>query len=81
MPPRMTGARLGSLLDTVYMASDVWANMVYRSKKNETVLVGHGFASRVHVKKPKRKPMPDASRIANVRTSRVRSRVEHVLAR
>lgn len=40
----------------------------------------HGFVSRVHRKKPKGRPMPEATRSANDRKSKVRSRVEHVFA-
>jgi IS5 family transposase len=74
------GARLGALLDGANTASDVWADTAYRSKKNEAELGKRGFVSRIHVKKPKGKPMPAATRMANARKSRVRSAVEHVFA-
>lgn len=74
------GARLPDLLDRENTASDVWADTAYRSKTNEAHLVQRGFVSRIHVKKPKGRPMPDATRIANARRSRVRSAVEHVFA-
>ena len=74
------GARLATLLDRENTASDVWADTAYRSKKNEAHLAKRGFVSRIHVKKPKGRPMPDATRIANARKSRVRSAVEHVFA-
>jgi transposase, IS5 family len=74
------GARLGALLDGANTASDVWADTAYRSKKNEAELGKRGFVSRIHVKKPKGKPMPAATRVANARKSRVRSAVEHVFA-
>ena len=74
------GARLADLLDRDNTASDVFADTAYRSKKNEAHLARRGFASRIHVKKPKGRPMPDATRIANARKSRVRSAVEHVFA-
>ena len=40
----------------------------------------NGFVSRIHRKKPKGKPMPDAIRRANNVKSKIRSRVEHVFA-
>jgi len=40
----------------------------------------NGFVSLVHRKKPKNRPMREATRHANGRKSRVRSRVEHVFA-
>lgn len=74
------GARLAALLDRDNTASDVWADTAYRSKTNEAHLANRGFVSRIHVKKPKGRPMPDATRIANARKSKVRSAVEHVFA-
>ncbi len=74
------GARLADLLDRENTASDVWADTAYRSKKNEAHLAKRGFVSRIHVKKPKGRAMPDVTRIANARKSRVRSAVEHVFA-
>jgi len=40
----------------------------------------HGFVSRVHRKKPKGRPMPEAIRRANAAKSKIRARVEHVFA-
>ena len=40
----------------------------------------NGFVSRIHRKKPPRKPMPKRTRRANAEKSKVRSRVEHVFA-
>ncbi len=40
----------------------------------------NGFRSQVHRKKPKGRPMPEATRRANAAKSTVRSRVEHVFA-
>ena len=51
----------------------------YRSK-NEKLHRQQGFASHVHRKKPKGKPMPEAVRRANNTKSKVRARVEHVFA-
>jgi transposase, IS5 family len=44
------------------------------------MLSRHGFVSRIHRKKPKGKPMPQRTRLANARKSKVRSAVEHVFA-
>jgi IS5 family transposase len=75
------GARLREgLLDKSNTASSVWADTAYRSAANETFMERNGFVSRVHRKKPKGKPMPDAVRLANAEKSKVRSRVEHVFA-
>jgi IS5 family transposase len=75
------GARLREgLLDKTNTASSVWADTAYRSAANETFMEKNGFVSRVHRKKPKGKPMPDAVRRANAEKSKVRSRVEHVFA-
>ena len=44
------------------------------------MLIARGFVSRIHRKKPKGKPMPERTRIANAHKSKVRSKVEHVFA-
>jgi IS5 family transposase len=69
-----------ALLDTENTAQGVWADTAYRSAANETFMAGHGFVSHVHRKKPKGRPMPERTRIANARKSVIRSRVEHVFA-
>ena len=74
------GARLEDVLDRSNTASDVWADTAYRSAKNEDMLAGRGFMSRIHRKKPQGKPMPERTRIANAQKSRVCSKVEHVFA-
>ena len=51
-----------------------------RSAKNEEMLARRGLVSRIHRKKPKGKPMPERTRIANAQKSKVRSTVEHVFA-
>ena len=68
------------LLDKKNTAGTVWADTAYRSKANEEFMAENGFVSRVHRKKPKGKPMPERTRIANGRKSKIRSRVEHVFA-
>jgi IS5 family transposase len=74
------GARLEQVLDRTNTASDVWADTAYRSAKNEAMLTRRGLYSRIHRKKPKGKPMPERTRIANAQKSKVRSAVEHVFA-
>ena len=75
------GARLREgLLDKTNTSRKVWADTAYRSKANEAFMEKNGFVSRVHRKKPKGKPMPEAVRRANNAKSKIRSRVEHVFA-
>jgi IS5 family transposase len=75
------GARLREgLLDKSNTAASVWADTAYRSAANEAFLAKNGFVSRIHRKKPKGRPMPDAVRRANALKSTVLSRVEHVFA-
>jgi transposase, IS5 family len=74
------GARLEAVLDRTNTASDVWADTAYRSAKNEAMLKRRGFVSRIHRKKPKGRPMPDAIRRANAAKSKIRAHVEHVFA-
>ena len=74
------GARLPELLDKNNTASGVWADTVYRSKKNEAHMEKHGFISKVHRKKPRGKPMPERTSRANGVKSKVRAKEEHVFA-
>jgi len=74
------GARLEEVLDRTNTASEVYADTAYRSAKNEEMLSRRGFVSRIHRKKPKGKPMPERTRLANAQKSKVRSGGEHVFA-
>ncbi len=75
------GARLREgLLDKTNTASAVSADTAYRSKANEAFLERNGFVSRIHRKKPPRRPMPETMRRANALKSKVRSGVEPVFA-
>ena len=58
----------------------MWVDTAYRSAKNEEMLTRRGVVSYIHRKKLKGKLMPERTRIANARKSRVRSAVEHVFA-
>lgn len=75
------GAQLRTIVRKDNTASTVWADTAYRSKTNEQWLEDNGLKSDIHQKKPKGKPMPEASSKANNRRSRIRSSVEHVFAR
>lgn len=60
--------------------STVWANTAYRSKANEEWLENNGYVSDIHHKKPKGRPMSEATSRANGRRSKTRAFVEHVFA-
>ena len=78
---RYDGAQLPGLISKRNTASDVWADTAYRSKANERLLADNALVSRIHRKKPKRKPMPVNVARANGIKSKVRAAVEHVFAR
>ncbi len=68
------------LLDKTNTAGAVWGDTAYRSQANERFMVENGFVSRLHRKKPPRRPMPARSARANGRKAKVRAGVEHVFA-
>lgn len=70
---RHDGAVLRGIITTDNTASDVWADTAYRSKTNEEWLRARGLVSRIHRKKPPRRPMPDNVRRGNATKSKVRS--------
>lgn len=75
------GARLREgLIDPENTASDVWADTAYRSAENERYLRQMGKVSRIHRRKPRGKPMPKRTAIANAKKSAVRAHVEHPFA-
>ncbi|MGB3386701.1 MAG: IS5 family transposase, partial [Pseudaminobacter sp.] len=74
------GAQLRNVVKRPNTGSTVWADTAYRSKKNETWLDRNGFASDIHHKKPKGRPMSEATARANGRRSKIRARIEHVFA-
>uniref|UniRef100_A0A9E8CP69 IS5 family transposase n=1 Tax=Bosea sp. NBC_00436 TaxID=2969620 RepID=A0A9E8CP69_9HYPH len=74
------GAQLRNVLDKGNTSSTVWADTAYRSKKNEDWLEKNGYVSDIHHKKPKGRPMSEATSRANGRRSKVRAFVEHVFA-
>jgi transposase, IS5 family len=74
------GAQLRNVLNKSNTGSTVWADTAYRSKKNETWLEKNGYVSDIHYKKPKGRPMSEATLRANGRRSKIRAFVEHVFA-
>lgn len=74
------GAQLRNVLDKNNTGSTVWADTAYRSKKNEAWLEKNGYVCDIHHKKPKGRPMSEATTRANGRRSRIRAFVEHVFA-
>lgn len=75
------GAQLRNVLNRENTGSTVWADTAYRSKKNEAWLGKNGYVSDIHHKKPKGRPMSEATSRANGRRSKIRAFVEHVFAR
>lgn len=74
------GAQLRNVLNRGNTGSTVWADTAYRSKTNEAWLEKNGYVSDIHHKKPKGRPMSEATSRANGRRSKVRAFVEHVFA-
>ncbi|MEJ8475081.1 transposase [Roseibium algae] len=68
------------MVSTDNTASDVWADSAYRFKRNEKWLADNMLVSQIHRRKPKGKPMPQATARANAKKSSIRARVEHVFA-
>jgi IS5 family transposase len=56
------GRQLKHVIDKGNTASSVWADTAYRSKNNEGWLTKRMMASKIHRKKPKDKPMPQATK-------------------
>jgi IS5 family transposase len=74
------GAQLRNVLDKNNTGSKVWADTAYRSQKNEGWLDKNGYVSDIHHKKPKGRPMSQATSRANGRRSKIRAYIEHVFA-
>lgn len=55
---RHDGAQLKDLVRTDILATGIWADSAYHSKKNDDWLSGPGRVSHIHRKKPKGRPMP-----------------------
>ena len=65
-------------LGCLHKTRDNSADTAYRSKANEDFMEKQGFVSKVHRKKPHRKPVPRHIQRSNAEKSVIRSRVEHV---
>lgn len=74
------GAELRNVLNRARTGSTVWADTAYRSKKNEEWLEKNGYVSDIHQKKPKGRPMSEATSRANGRRSKTRAFVQYVFA-
>lgn len=74
------GAQLRNVLNRGNTGSTVWADTAYRSKTNEEWLEKNGYVSDIHHKKPKGRPMSEATSRANGRRSKIRAFIEHVFA-
>jgi transposase, IS5 family len=77
---RHDGSQLREVVTTDITASDVWADIAYRSKKYEAWLKSKSRVSRIHRKTPKGKTRSDALRAVNRVKSGIRATVEHVFA-
>ena len=68
------------MLDRDNTASEVLADIAYRSTANLTLLERRGLRPQFQRRKPRGKPMPAHIARGNATRARVRSRVEHVFA-
>jgi hypothetical protein len=74
------GHQLRRVIDTANTAGDVWADSACRSTTNEAWLKANMLKSRIHRRKPKRRPIPEHMARANAARSAIRARIEHVFA-
>ena len=74
------GRLLRQVVSTDNTGSEVWADSAYRSRRNEKWLSDRMLTSRIHLRKPKGKPMLKATARANAAKSSIRAHVEHVFA-
>ena len=74
------GRMLRQVVTTDNASGDVWADSAYRSKANEAWLSGKILRSQIHRRKPKGRPMSEATSRANGKKSSIRAHVEHVFA-
>ena len=63
------GRRLRDVVTRDNTASDVWADMAYRSQSKEKFLYSRGRVSRLHRRKPPGRPMPEHIRQGNAAKS------------
>jgi hypothetical protein len=74
------GRMLPRLVTTDNTSSEGWADIAYRSQKNEKWLASKMLASRIHRRKPAGKSMPRNIARANAAKSSIRAHVEHIFA-
>jgi transposase, IS5 family len=74
------GHLLASLLDLENTSRDVYGDTAYSTEDNLNYLGSHGFCSKLHRKKPKKKPMPIPLKRSNTTKSEIRAHGEHVFA-
>ena len=72
--------KLEDVLDANNTASDVWADSAYRSDEIEDKLAERGLKSHIHRRTYRNRKLSEAQKAANTTRSKVRARVEHVLA-
>lgn len=77
---RFDGGELNAQLSKDNTCSKVWGDSAYFTQKNQRLLKESGFASDLHRKKPKGKPLTAPIARANSRRSKIRARIEHVFA-
>ena len=80
MPPLMTGRDWRTFSTATIRPVRCGRTRLIARRRTRRCWRGAGFVSRIHRKKPKGKPMPERTRIANAQKSKVRSAVEHVFA-
>ena len=77
---RYEGRELAGLIDRTNIGSAIWADMAYRSQKNECATQRAGLVSKIHFRRAPGKLLPDQRQRANAACSKVSSVVEHVFA-
>jgi IS5 family transposase len=70
---------LFELLDKARKENEpVWGDSAYRSEKIEKKLKKKGFASKIHEKGYRGKPLTERQKASNTNKSRIRARIEHI---
>src|SRR6516165_1138206 len=72
--------KFDGLLNQANTSADVYADSAYRSAETEAKLSLRGLRSRIHHRANRNHPLSKAQENANRQKSRVRARIEHVLA-
>lgn len=74
------GRLLKQVVSTDNTSGEVWADSAYRSQSNEKWLSERMLTSRIYRRKPKGKPMLEATKRANAARSAIHAHFEHVFA-